>query len=270
MFIETVEALSTGVSLLEISRGLFPTVKRFAKRLKEGKTAIAIVGAGGTGKTTLGKVFSGIELSPSYQESLDIEEYKIDSDFNASLIVVPGQKPREDRWDEVLQTLVNGKIKLVIHVVSWGYHSLSENFNYSQHSLYQRGMSLEEFIEVYQKNRLDRELQVLERKIKPYLSVAKQNKLAMITLVTKQDLWWKKRYEVKNHYKNGDYNRIIQELKNKKGQDNFSHEYLSASLIIENFTSGANELLIPNSEGYGQRLQFDNMNKLMKTIENLV
>lgn len=42
------------------------------------------MGVGGTGKTTLGKVFSGtalIELSPSYQESREIEKYRIDRDY---------------------------------------------------------------------------------------------------------------------------------------------------------------------------------------------
>jgi GTPase SAR1 family protein len=221
MFIETVNTISTGVSLVEISQGLFSTVKKFVKRLKKGESRIAIVGAGGTGKTTLGKLFSGtpqIELPLSYQESYGIEEYKMDGSIEASLIVVPGQERQEYRWDELLRTLAVGKIKLIIHVVSWGYHSFSGDFSYSQHPLYQQDKSLEEFIQVYQKDRLDRELQVLE-KIKPYLSVAQQNKIAMITLVTKQDLWWNKRYEAREYYTNGNYNSIIQELQNKKGQD---------------------------------------------------
>lgn len=82
--------------------------------------------------------------------------------------------------------MVGGKIKLIIHVVSWGYHSFEE-FSYTQHRLYQSGMTLEEFLREYAAVCRNRELDVL-RRIEPQLSIADQRKTIVITLVTKQDL----------------------------------------------------------------------------------
>jgi ATPase subunit of ABC transporter with duplicated ATPase domains len=82
MFVETVNVLSTGVGVIEVSKKLFPTFERVFKRLKNGDLKIAIFGAGGTGKTTLGNILAGsYELSelPSYRESLRIEQYQLDS-----------------------------------------------------------------------------------------------------------------------------------------------------------------------------------------------
>lgn len=59
MFVETIEAISTGVGVVEISERLFPTFKRIFNLLKNGELKIAIFGAGGTGKTTLGQLLSG-------------------------------------------------------------------------------------------------------------------------------------------------------------------------------------------------------------------
>lgn len=184
-----------------------------------------------------------------------------------SVIVVPGQERREDTWDDLLRSLVSGKVKLIIHVVSWGYHSFGE-FGYTQHRLYQRGMTTERFVEEYAGDRRNRELGVL-RKIEPHLSIADQKKTIMITLVTKQDLWWNDRLAVKEHYTNGDYERQIQEIRNRRESSNFVHEYLSASLVMKNLISWANELLIPTTQGYDQRLRVTNFRNFLNAIETL-
>lgn len=130
MFVETIEAVSTGLGVIELSEKLFPTVKRIVNLLKGGELRIAILGAGGTGKTTLGKMLSGeFEISnlfQSYQESISIEQYRLDSNTVGAVIVAPGQERRQDNWDDILRYIASGKIKLVINVVSWGYHSFEE------------------------------------------------------------------------------------------------------------------------------------------------
>lgn len=271
MFVETIEAIGTGVGVIEISEKLFPTFKRIFNLLKNGELKIAIFGAGGTGKSTLGKLLSGeFELSgllQTYQESISIEQYKLESNKIGSVIVAPGQKRREDTWDDLLRTLVGGKIKLIIHVVSWGYHSFGE-FSYTQHRLYQSGMTLEEFLREYAAVCRNRELDVL-RRIEPHLSIADQRKTVVITLVTKQDLWWNNRLEVNKHYVEGAYEQLIQNIRNQRGANNFIHEYRSTSLVMENFLSGDNELLIPTTQGYVQRLKVANFRYFLNAIESL-
>lgn len=271
MFVETIEAIGTGVGVIEISEKLFPTFKRIFNLLKNGELKIAIFGAGGTGKSTLGKLLSGeFELSgllQTYQESISIEQYKLESNNIGSVIVAPGQKRREDTWDDLLRTLVGGKIKLIIHVVSWGYHSFGE-FSYTQHRLYQSGMTLEEFLREYAAVCRNRELDVL-RRIEPHLSIADQRKTIVITLVTKQDLWWNNRLEVNKHYVEVTYEQLIRNIRNKRGANNFIHEYRSTSLVMENFLSGDNELLIPTTQGYDQRLKVANFRYFLNAIESL-
>lgn len=271
MFVETIEAISTGVGVIEISEKLFPTFKRIFNLLKNGELKIAIFGAGGTGKSTLGKLLSGeFELSgllQTYQESISIEQYKLESNKIGSVRVAPGQKRREDTWDDLLRTLVGGKIKLIIHVVSWGYHSFGE-FSYTQHRLYQSGMTLEEFLREYAAVCRNRELDVL-RRIEPHLSIADQRKTIVITLVTKQDLWWNNRLEVNKHYVEGTYEQLIQNIRNQRGANNFIHEYRSTSLVMENFLSGDNELLIPTTQGYDQRLKVANFRYFLNAIKSL-
>ena len=271
MFVETIEAISTGVGVIEISEKLFPTFKRIFNLLKNGELKIAIFGAGGTGKSTLGKLLSGeFELSgllQTYQESISIEQYKLESNKIGSVRVAPGQKRREDTWDDLLRTLVGGKIKLIIHVVSWGYHSFGE-FSYTQHRLYQSGMTLEEFLREYAAVCRNRELDVL-RRIEPHLSIADQRKTIVITLVSKQDLWWNNRLEVNKHYVEGAYEQLIQNIRNKRGANNFIHEYRSTSLVMENFLSGDNELLIPTTQGYDQRLKVANFRYFLNAIKSL-
>jgi ABC-type transport system involved in cytochrome bd biosynthesis fused ATPase/permease subunit len=59
MFVETVEVISTGITSFEILEKSFPTFKKIYSKLRHGELQIAIFGAGGTGKTTLGRLLSG-------------------------------------------------------------------------------------------------------------------------------------------------------------------------------------------------------------------
>jgi hypothetical protein len=261
--------ISTGISLIEIYQKMSPSFKRILKSLKDEELKIAIFGAGGTGKSTLGKVLSGEfdlnSLLQPYQESISTEQYKLDSNVVGTVIVAPGQIRREYTWEDLFKTMAGGKFNLIIHTVSWGYHSFGE-IGYAQHKLYQNGMTSNQFMDVYAEECRIRELDVLN-KISPYLSIADRQKTVLITLVTKQDLWWNDQSQLQDYYQNGKYDKSIQDIKYKKGSSNFVHEYQFASLVIENLFSGANELLVTTTGGYDQRLQAENFKKLIKTIE---
>jgi hypothetical protein len=89
----------------------------------------------------------------------------------------------------------------------------------------------------------------------------------MITLVTKQDLWWKERMEVIKYYKHGLYNTYIDKVAENRGRD-FRHEYLSASLTVNNFKTPSGEEMIKTSEGYDENIRKVHWKKVLKTIQD--
>lgn len=91
----------------------------------------------------------------------------------------------------------------------------------------------------------------------------------MLSLISKQDLWWPQRVEVESHYREGEYGTAIQGVLNRVGRLNFRHEYAFSSLVISNFTTGMKETLKPNSEGYDQSLQVASLRRLFETIAAL-
>ncbi|MGK7932538.1 MAG: hypothetical protein AB4041_14045 [Microcystaceae cyanobacterium] len=272
MFVETIETLSTGVGVVDISKSAFPTFKKLFKRIKEGKINIVIFGAGGCGKSTLGRLLSGqqdqMSLLSTYQESITTETYELETNTMGAIIVAAGQERRQDNWGELLQAVSDGKFKLIVHVVAAGLHSFGGGIPYQRHKLYQADMTIPEFIEVYRRNRLQREIEVLET-LRPHLSVSKSNKIAMVTLVTKQDLWWTQREAMKTHYEQSNYDKLIQEITQQKGSQNFIHEYVSASLVLENLVSGAKEVLVPTTAGYDQPLKNANFKRMITILEQL-
>ena len=269
MFVESIEVASTALSAIELSEKIMPTFFKILRLLRNGQVTIAVFGAGGSGKSTLGKLFSGdlepISLFHSYQESVAIEKYQLDGNAFGSLIVAPGQERRQDTWGDMLRYISSGKVQIVLNVAAWGCHSF-QDFRYSEHRLFQEGMSLSQFIGLYLDDRRSRELDVL-RTLQPHLSIANSRKLILITLITKQDLWWNERLEVKRYYTQGPYEGAIQNIRNRLGSSNFIHEYMSASLVMENFLSGSGEMLIPVTQGYDQRLKAANMRHFLNAIE---
>ncbi len=86
-------------------------------------------------------------------------------------------------------------------------------------------MSERNFAAAYTENRRIREIEAF-RPLESHIKIAKREKILMLTLVTKQDLWWQSREQVKEHYQNGEYSQFINNILLKKGSDSFQHEYL--------------------------------------------
>jgi hypothetical protein len=268
MFIEAVNTLNTATKVYDLGRKSQPLLGKLIRRIRDKKLNVVICGAAGTGKSTLGRLLSGEfgrqDILHPYQASFKSEELEVDSETPTSVLVLPGQPTF---WGEELKKIANNRVDLLINVVSYGYHSMRNQLNYQSILGYQQGMTPREMMVSHVEGARLIEIELLHQ-LKPHLLVANKKKVLMITLVTKQDLWWPNRYEVTNYYKNYVYNDVIQEIRNQLGQLNFSHEYFSASLLTENFRDGAGELMAPVSEGYDQREQLINFDEFLKFIED--
>lgn len=107
------------------------------------------------------------------------------------------------------------------------------------------------------------------REIVPHLKAA-LGRLWMITLVTKQYLWWANREAVRRHYAEGEYSALIEEIARARGDDNFRHDYLSASLVLSNLRTDPGEVLASTVAGYDQGLRLANLNRLFDAVVVLV
>jgi hypothetical protein len=269
MFVEAINTASTVVSSYELSKKALPLFGSIVRRIKNGKLNIVICGAGGTGKSTLGKILAGDfgldNILQPYQMSVRTEELKLDSKIPSSILVLPGQS---QFWNDSLRKISNGEIDLIINVVSYGYHSFGRSgyISYQNHPDYQTGMTAKQFVDAYATKKLSVELELLNT-LEPHLSLAHKKKVIFITLVTKQDLWWNNRYQVEDYYKLGDYDRKVQSIETQLGRNNFTHRYISLSLVTENFRIGESEILAPVAAGYEQKIQVLNWYELLRFIE---
>lgn len=270
MMIET-GPIVAGASMLYNNRTKIADAVKVLRRLvTRGGVKIITFGSGGTGKTTLGHFLmeGNSNVGPSaYIESIGMEKHPVGHGVVGTLLVPPGQeRRREDYWPELYRSFAQGKTRGIINVVAYGYHSFAE-LGYEETKYFSPGMSREEFVAAYTDNRRALELDVI-RELTPHLLSA-EKKIWMVTLVTKQDIWWKERAAVRDYYMEGSYSDWIKTLQQKRGERLFRHEYLSASLVMSNFASGRGELLAPTTEGYDQNIQMANLHKLVETVKEL-
>jgi hypothetical protein len=236
----------------------------------EQKAGILILGAGGTGKTTLARLLSGeynllFDVPGAYEESISIERYSLTDAPEVEVVVPPGQQHRrEATWTDLHADIAAGKFRGIILLVAYGYHSLGQ-ISYKAHRLY--AGDKDEFLKAFLEERRADELAIVNQ-LAPHVRLH-PGKLWLLTLVTKQDLWWSKRGEVEKHYRQRDYADVIQAMLGQKDQRHFRHELLSASLVISNFVTGMKERLQPNVEGYDHQLQVESLRRLFETLDAL-
>ncbi len=265
-FLQLLTGSSASITVYKTAKDFISKKPKILQNLTKNRQKIAILGAGGVGKTSISLTLADKknEISFEYQSSPNVEKEKFS---NCILLVQAGQERRvEKHWEQFQTELNNGAIQGCINVVAYGFHS-TEQSSKAEFDFYSSGMSHQAFIQHYTDLHQRREIQLL-KELKHSLKGFKKE-LWILTLVNKQDLWWSQQDEVRKFYTEGSYNNIIEELRGKIGDNNFNHEYISMSPIIHNFKIGS-EILQPNEKGYDQLLQRMNESKVLETINGLI
>jgi hypothetical protein len=231
---------------------------------------ILILGPAGVGKTTLARFLSGqydLLLDPpgTYRESLGIEEYELKDAPGVEVVVPPGQRHRrEATWSDLLADLTAGAYRGVIIVTAYGHHSVPLA-KYKDHKLYQGNKA--EFVQsLLAAGRAD-ELEVL-RRLLPAVRLCK-NKVWLLTVVCKQDLWGPDQADVERHYREGEYAIAMSDGLGPADPRQCHREVAFASLVISNLTTVSGEQLKPNAAGYDQGLQVKSLRRLLETVDAL-
>src|SRR6185295_1921741 len=127
--------------------------------------------------------------------------------------------------------------------------------------------TLPTFMKAYLKRQREEEINVLTE-MSPHIRACK-TKLWLMTLVGKEDLWYRERTKVEEYYRAGAYGEFIRELVTLKGNEVFKHELVLASLVISNFTSSVGETLALNQAGYDRVLQVGSLRRLVEVFDSV-
>ena len=274
-WLEPISAAVTGASLVnQLAKGS-TLIKKYAHRIinqiLHGSVLLPIFGAGGVGKTTAGKILVGddpLDVGTPYNESWTIEPQELGGDLPGQILVGPGQPERVERyWPNLISAANTGKSSGIINVVCYGLHSFGID-SYTEHDLYQDGMTPDEFMSQYTSLRREEELAMLDKLLNTLAPAQRQ--FFFVTLVTKQDLWWHQKQEIKNYYTRGPYCDRIEKFRSTVGSQRFHHEFVPASLTVANFSSPSGELMWPTAQGYDHTIHMRYLQCLFDKLHDLV
>lgn len=238
---------------------------------------VLLIGAGGVGKSTIGRFLrdgmSALNLNPGYEESFDAEIEAVQHGrIKAQFLILPGQRHRRpSTWQEPLESVQNGEISDVIVVNSFGYHSIGP-LGLRGEGLYQKlekNGQQDRFLDEYLKLKQSEEIEVLKF-VSPYLKGRRKGPLRMMTVVTKEDLWFDQRTAVADHYcqkRRGSYDSVVEEIREALGDVSFRYEFVGMSLLIQNFIGNKDEPLRIVSNGYNQDIQNESAKSFLRALE---
>lgn len=244
------EAIGLVMTAAEHHEAFGQLLARWWDRLTRGHTRLVILGGGGVGKSSLGRLSSRGSIGESdYRESHEVETYRLAGGTSCSIHVPPGQaRLRDATWTE-LEAFLSREHALLVHLVSWGLNEIAP-LAYTMLPQHRPSMSPEETILAFAAHQREHdELEPLRRlaKLRPM-----PKRLRIVTVVGKQDLWWRWRAQVREHYEAGPYHEAIEALRLGLDATHLHHTIWSASMVIKNMVDGEGALLLPTSEGYDE------------------
>lgn len=257
------ESITVAAAAVEHHQKLRELAQRVWKRITKGQVRVVVFGAGGSGKTTLGKFLAGDAVSSEYRESRHMESYELEGTTPCTIWVPPGQERLRPRtWTELQRYVATGSATTVLHVVCNGLIEI-QPLRYVDRPEFRSGMSIAEFVEAFAKSQRDAEVRVLENLIK---QLNAPHRLSLVTVVLKQDLWWATRNDVQAHYERGAYAEQVDALRKQIGDQNFTHQLWSASLLRRNLHDGEHTRLVPVAEGYDDVLAGWHARRMLELI----
>jgi len=267
MFVETVGVVGSGLTIYN-NRSLLARLFKELRLLITMQKKMVVFGCGGTGKTTFEKyLLGGLNKVGEYQESFNLvqSKAKIDGEIPCSVFVPPGQERRRPQtWPALFKMISSGNVDIIINVCSYGYHSTG--LDYARFLEKQGIVDGESVISKYSEKQRQEELSALLY-LAPHLKVSK-NPIHMLTLVTKQDLWWPVREDVMDFYKKKEYGLAISSIEAALGKNNFSHHFSSVSFVRQNLATQEDQRLIaPVSAGYDDQLQHANLAEFLRYLK---
>ncbi|NDW53145.1 hypothetical protein [Aliiroseovarius sp. PrR006] len=255
-------------------------IKNYAKRtldaILNGETQIAVLGAGGTGKSTFAHVITSdnpLHFDSTYESDIEQKNVQFPGKVSARLLVAPGQaRYVSEVWPRIFDTLEKKKSLAIINLVAFGYHSFDLS-SFEEFELFTPGMSEEKFLEAYLEQRRGIELERLHA-LKDGISEVKRN-VWMMTVVGKQDLWWSSREKVIKHYTDADgseYAQLLAEIENDLGARGlaFSHHFVPVSHVVSNFLGPDGQILAPTSAGYDLDEHIKHLYNLTRRFNDLL
>lgn len=254
-------------------------LKNLNDKRRDKNINIAIFGTGGVGKSVLGCLLSvsdekDLEKISKYYRSRKSEEKSFKSESHScALVIPPGQEEYKDQdWEPIYKNIEKNEVQGLINIVAWGYNSPYsfekvpelEKFNTLLKNTTQ--ILSDRQLKKYLENNREEEIKRIESLVD---EICRAEKLWMITLIAKEDLWWNKKIDVINYYKQGKYNNFIEQIKTRMRGENFHHEYVSASLLINNLITAKEErILAMTTAGYTANLQEKSVKELLEVIES--
>jgi hypothetical protein len=273
-----IEPVTTALSGLELASELAKSStlirkqsKRLLHRIRNGKAVIPIFGAGGVGKTTVSRLLVGdnpLSITAAYEPSANVETRELRGNVPGTLLTAPGQMERvRPHWPGLFKRLATGESFGFINVVAYGYHSFQLS-SYKEHEVYADGMSANDFAKAYTASRRTVELQLLQTVIEGLSAVTKP--VWMVTLVNKQDLWWKDQRAVRKHYAEGEYNTKVSEIEKAIGNRSFQHELLPVSFAMTNMGSSDGSLFATTNAGYDLPTHLKYLQSMFSRVHALI